>query len=64
MQTGEEASHQVAHAGQPSGEHGAIVIIIVVALPETLMLQHLAQWYAPADFGGAAHPMLEQAGCL
>ena len=37
-QAEEEAGLQVVHAGQPSGEQGAIVIIVVVAVLETLML--------------------------
>ena len=40
MQASEEASLQVTHAGLPGGEQGTIVVVIVVALPETLMLQH------------------------
>ena len=56
MQASEEASLQVTHAGLPGGEQGTIVVVIVVALPETLTLQHSTQWYAPADFGGAVHP--------
>ena len=62
-QAGKEVGLQVAHTGQPGGEQGAIVIVVVVALLETLMLQHPAQWYAPADFDGGAHPTHERAGC-
>ena len=62
-QAGKEAGLQVAQARQPGGEQGMIVIVIVVALPETLMLQYLAQWYVPTDFGGAAHSVHERAGC-
>ena len=38
-QADEEAGLRVAHAGQPGGEQGAIVVVVVVvALSETLML--------------------------
>jgi hypothetical protein len=38
-QADEEAGVQVAHVGQPSGEQCAVVVVIVVvALPETLTL--------------------------
>ena len=37
-QADEEAGLHVAYAGQPGGEQGAIVIVIVVELLETLTL--------------------------